>query len=84
MKDADNAILKPERLALMPRMTPDQEACWPTSTIDVSHIQILALGPNAAEQLFLQRYYELTRGHGAAVRENPLPPYTPVPDVMFV
>lgn len=66
--EADMRVLMAEMAALMPPMPAkhDYEHVVPAP------VRILALGPNAAEKLFLDRFYELTRGLG-----RPVVPQTP-------
>lgn len=80
--DADNAVLNAERDALMPPMSTAQLAEWPQCEW-VAPVTIMALPPNGAEALFLQRYTELTRGRGAVALSFPNRPIVPRKDAVF-
>ncbi len=64
VKAADTAMLARERDVLMPNVPAWLKPHWPRVELDASRITILALSPNKAKQLFLDRYYELTSGLG--------------------
>jgi hypothetical protein len=57
---ADMAVLRAEQAALMPPLPADDGL----SHIEPAPVTILALAPAAAEALFLERFYELTRAQG--------------------
>ena len=59
VKAADDAVLRAERLALMP-----PHSQWAVRPADAAPVQIIGWSPELAEDYYLQRFYELTRGHG--------------------
>ena len=63
VKDADDAVLLAERLALMPA-----SPVWQVSPRDAADVKVIGHPPELAEEYFLNRFYDLTRGRPLEIK----------------